>query len=314
MQASPLVTIVTPTRNRADLLRWTLASVRAQTYPNLEHIVIDGASTDGSKELLRENEGTYPLRWVSEPDTGMYNAINKGLSLARGEILAYLNSDDLYFPWTLEVVVREFDRRPSTDFVYGDALSVDDETGARRMYWQFPFHRDSVRRTGFLAQPTVFWRQRAFERLGGFDESLRYVADCDYWMKAATRFEFHKVNEVLAVERDHRDTLRETGMAALTSELDEVRSRYVKLEGRRHRVAEQRNLRREQLLERFYSLLLLGQSRIPASVRRGPWARFLDADATRLHAGTLLRLLLPNQPDLRADVMEPSRRWLEPPG
>ena len=94
----PLFSIVTPTLNRRELLEWTLRSIRGQSYPDLEHVVVDGGSTDGTLALLAEFEGTYPLRWISEPDGGMYNAINKGLRMASGDILAYLNSDDLYFP------------------------------------------------------------------------------------------------------------------------------------------------------------------------------------------------------------------------
>ena len=288
-------------------------SLRCQTFVDYEHIVVDGGSTDGSVELLKSMEGTYPLRWISEPDTGMYNAINKGLAMARGSILAYLNSDDLYFPWTLEVVVREFRRRPSVDFVYGDALSIDDETGVRRMYWQLPFHRDTVHRTGFLAQPTVFWRRRVAEAVGGFDESLRYVADCDYWMRAADRFRFHKVHEVLAVERDHRGTLRETESRVWT-ELARVRSRYVRLAGWRHSLRHQRNLRRTQMLERLYSVAILCQSRMRRCSRRGPWAQFLAADETTFDIRETLRSLVPRHYESRSRIMKPDRRWLEPPG
>lgn len=287
-------------------------SIRSQTLVEYEHIVVDGASTDGTVELLTSMEETYPLRWISEPDTGMYNAINKGLAMARGGILAYLNSDDLYFPWTLEVIVRDFRRHQSVDFVYGDALSIDDESGVRRMYWQFPFHRDTVQRTGFLAQPTVFWRRRVVEAVGGFDESLRYVADCDYWMRAAARFRFHKVHEVLAVERDHRETLRETESGVWT-ELARVRSRYVRLAGWRHYLLHRRNMRRAQVLERLYSLAILCQSRIPRRLRRGPWARFLGADGTPFNVTETLRSLAPRQYESRNRIMKPDRRWLEPP-
>lgn len=312
MKTAPRISIVTAGLNRADLLRHTIASVRAQSFRDFEHIVVDGASTDGTVPLLRSLEGAYPMRWRSEPDGGMYEAINKGLAMARGEILAYLNSDDLYFPWTLEVVVRAFGRHPDMDFVYGDALSVDDATGARRMYWQFPFRRDYVCRSGFLAQPTVFWRRRAWETLGPFDETLRFVADCDFWMRASERFRFHKVDELLAVERDHGDTLRTTGAGALALELAAVRSRHVTTSGIGHRVAHVRNVRVAQVRERFYALAFLLQSRLPRGHRFAPWRRFLDADEPALRASTALRLLLPRQTEYLYDVMNPSRRWLEP--
>src|ERR1043166_5067752 len=112
MSEGPLVSIVTPTMNRSRLLESTLRSVRAQTYPAVEHIVMDGGSSDGTTALLRAYEPTYRMRWQSAPDGGMYYAINEGLRQANGEILAYLNSDDLYFPWTIGVVVEAFRRHP----------------------------------------------------------------------------------------------------------------------------------------------------------------------------------------------------------
>ena len=157
----PLVSIVTPTWNRASLLAKTIASVRAQMYTNIEHIVVDGDSTDGTKALLAGLESKYPLRWVSEPDDGMYAAINKGLKMAKGGIVAYLNSDDLYFPWTLDVVVDAFQAHPAADFIYGDALSVDDLSGRQAPYWMLPPNADYIKRVGFFAQPSVFWGRSA---------------------------------------------------------------------------------------------------------------------------------------------------------
>jgi glycosyltransferase involved in cell wall biosynthesis len=312
-EGAPLVSIVTPTLNRAGLLEMTLRSVRNQNYPNIEHIVVDGGSTDGTVALLTSMVGTYPLRWTSRTDSGMYEAINEGLATSRGSILAYLNSGDLYFPWTIGMVVRQFQRHRSVDFVYGDALSIDDASAVRHVYWQHPFHRDTVQRTGFLAQPTVFWRRKVMDTLGGFDESLRYVADCDYWMRAADRFRFRKVHEVLAVERQHGETLRETESGVWT-ELERVRSRYVQLSGWRNRLRHQRNRRRMQLLDRFYSLAFLCQSRLPWRATRGPWARFLAADETNIDLAETLRFLLPRHHDSTNRIMAPDRRWLEPPG
>jgi glycosyltransferase involved in cell wall biosynthesis len=312
MTEVPRVSIVTPTWNRAALLEQTIASIRAQSFTDYEHIVVDGASTDDTSELLSRIEGDYPVTWRSEPDHGMYDAINKGMALARGEILAYLNSDDLYFPWTLDVVVRTFDRHPDVDFVFGDALGIDDETGSRRLYWQLPFHRDWVCRSGFLAQPAVFWRRRAWEDAGPFEQSLRFVADCDFWMRASLGHRFHKVNEFLAIERDHGATLRSTSQDALERELREVRSRYVSLGGTRHRLLNARNTRRAQLWQRFYSLALLLQTRLPGGARFEAWRRFIQADGLELNAGEVFRQLLPRHQSALDAAMPASRRWLEP--
>ena len=125
MSELPLVSIVTPTFERAHFIERTIRSVAGQSYPHVEHIVVDGASKDGTAALLERCATQYNLRWVSEPDRGMYDAINKGLRMARGEIVAYLNSDDLYFPWSVERVVDAFRQDIATDLVYGDALRID---------------------------------------------------------------------------------------------------------------------------------------------------------------------------------------------
>ena len=140
----------------------------------------------------------------------MYHAINKGLAMASGDILAYLNSDDLYFPWTVQTVVDAFARHPEADFVFGEALAIDEESGATQPYWMAPFDLDFVRREGFLPQPAVFWRRSAYESVGPFDTRYDYVADCAYWMRAGKDHKFHKVFEFLAIERNHAGTLRES--------------------------------------------------------------------------------------------------------
>jgi Glycosyltransferases involved in cell wall biogenesis len=319
MSERPLVSIVTPTLNRATLLESTLRSVRGQSYPRVEHIVMDGGSTDGTLELLRRYESTYELRWQSSVDDGMYPAINAGLRLARGDIVAYLNSDDVYFPWTVEVVVGAFRSHPEADFIYGDALAIDDKTGKQSLYWMLPFNLDFVRRTGFIVQPTVFWRRRVFEEDGGFDESLRYVADCDYWMRTGAHRRFVKIPEFLAVERNHSSTLREAAGKALTDELGLVRGRYVRLAGEDHAQRLKAHERRSYDWWRVYSLGLFLQSFVPRQVRRGPWSRLLNSGTVRLRRMPLLVRALPVVKRVGAindfaasDVLHHSRAFLDP--
>jgi glycosyltransferase involved in cell wall biosynthesis len=315
MTSLPLVSIVTPTLNQGRFIEHTIRSIKNQTYTEVEHIVVDGGSTDETIGILRRHEGTYPMRWLSEPDRGMYDAVNKGMRLATGEILAYLNSDDLYFPWTLQAVVEYFERHPDTDFVFGDALNVDDETGGQLCYLHPPFNLDFVRRVGFLAQPTVFWRRRAAERVGAFDASLRFVGDCDYWMRAGASCSFGKVHEFLAVERNHRGTLRESNDSRLQSELDGVRARYVTTSGAGHRARALLGGIQLRVWYRAYWALLLIQSSLPARVRRGWWRRFLAADGTRIRPLRVLAMLAIPVAGRRfgAAMIQPSRSWLEPP-
>jgi glycosyltransferase involved in cell wall biosynthesis len=312
---SPLVSIVTPTYQRADLLRHTMASVRRQTYPHIEHIVVDGASTDETLDVLRSAEGTYPLRWASEPDEGMYQAINKGLSMAKGEILAYLNSDDLYFPWTVKTVVDAFLRHPAAGFVYGDALAINDEDGRTDLYLMLPYDLDFIRRVGFLAQPAVFWRRSTFEDVGPFDERLRFVADCDYWMRAGARHRFVKVNEFLAIERNHGATLREVQGSKLWPELTEARSRYVRMVGRAHNRKVLRHDIRSRLYYRAYWALFLLQASLPRRLRLSAWHRLLDTGQLEVHRVRLLLRMTPRLGRrLEGTVLGASRYWLEPDG
>ena len=162
-----LVSVVMPTLNQARFLERALESVHAQTYHPIEHVVIDGGSTDGTVEILRRAAAAGRLSYVSEDDRGMYDAINKGLARTTGEILAYLNSDDAWFPWAVETVVAAFEAHPDADLVYGDGIKVDEASGSHRLRILPPFHRISVANYESLCQPAVFWRRELYERMGG---------------------------------------------------------------------------------------------------------------------------------------------------
>ena len=235
MSEKPLVSIVTPSYNQGQFIEETILSVKNQDYPNIEHIIVDGGSTDNTLEILKKYEGTYNMRWISEPDDGMYQAINKGLRIAQGEIMAYLNSDDLYLPWTVATVALYFQSNPDVDLVYGDMLGLN-TNGKLVLRFYPPLNLGYIERTGFLGQPTVFWQKKVFEYLKGFDETLKFVADCDYWMKAGRIFTARKINEFLAIERDHPQAKRFAQHDSLKEELQRVCARYNDLDSVQGRV------------------------------------------------------------------------------
>jgi len=158
---APRISIITPSMNHARFLRQCLESVRGQAYPNLQHIVVDGGSTDGSVEILRAWTGA--IEWTSEPDTGQANAVNKGLARVDGAIIGWLNSDDWLLPGALACVVECFRRRPELDMVYGRAWMVDEEGRRLRPYPTFDLDYRDLRRTCSICQPTVFLRRTVTE-------------------------------------------------------------------------------------------------------------------------------------------------------
>jgi glycosyltransferase involved in cell wall biosynthesis len=222
----PLVSIVTPVLNGGSTIERTLASVSAQTYPNIEHIIVDGGSTDDTMSVVRSFSAARRLRVISEPDHGMYDAVNKGLAIADGDVLAYLNSDDAYFPWSVAVAVATL--TSGCDFVYGDLGMVrgrDRDSFMPQFYPSFDLNVYTYFRS--LGQPTVFWRRSETERLGGFDDSYRLIGDCEYWLRAATSgSSFKHVREMMAIQFDHPSTLRNTHRAELAAEFERLRATY----------------------------------------------------------------------------------------
>lgn len=159
----PKISIITPSYNQAPYIEATLRSVLdEQDYPNLEYWVIDGGSTDGTLDILRRYEGR--LRWISEPDGGQADAINKGMRLATGDILAWMNSDDLYAPGALRVAGEYFAAHPETMFLYGDALAIDEHDASHgiRVHVRAA-DADYLVNTGDpIVQPASFWRREVW--------------------------------------------------------------------------------------------------------------------------------------------------------
>jgi glycosyltransferase involved in cell wall biosynthesis len=194
------VTVVTPVLNGRQFIGEAVSSVAAQDSVCLEHLVIDGASTDGTIEIIARHES---LRYLSEPDTGQANAINKGFRLTGGDIFAFLNADDIYLPGAIAAVVEAFDRHPEAAVVYGEAWYIDDRGERLAPYPVEPFDRERLSRRCFICQPATFIRREAFEAVGLLDESLRFALDYDLWIRLAKHYTFVKIDRPLAASRLH---------------------------------------------------------------------------------------------------------------
>lgn len=177
---APLVSVITPTFNMGRRLERCLESVRDQTYGSIEHIVIDGGSTDETVEILR----TSDVRWISEPDEGQSDAINKGLRMATGEILGWLNADDELVPNALEQVVSALSRNPDAGLAYGDIEQVEDGLGIR-VRPSPVFSLETLWRGNVISQPGTFWTKWAQDRNGLIDEDFHLTMDYELWLRFA---------------------------------------------------------------------------------------------------------------------------------
>ncbi len=196
----PRISIVTPSLNQAAFIEATLRSVLDQNYPALDYLVIDGCSPDGTLDILKKYG--YRLRWISEPDRGQADAINKGFRLADGEVWAYLNADDLYRPETLQIASTYFADHSETGWVYGDCQLINEvgEPIGMLKAPQFNLNR-MIQRGEYIPQPAVFWRRSTAAAIGEFDVTLRYSMDYDFFIRLGRHTPGHRLNAELACFR-----------------------------------------------------------------------------------------------------------------
>ena len=205
----PLVTIVTPSYNMARYLPETIDSVLSQDYPRIEYIVMDGGSTDGTLEILRSH-GTR-LRYFSRKDKGPADAIHQGFGEGRGEILAWLNADDTYFPGAVRKAVEFLQAHPDIDVVYGEGYWIDENGGRISRYPTLPYDAKVLERDCFICQPASFFRAGAYRKCG-LDPDLGLSFDYDLWIRMAKQgARFAAISDYLANSRMHRGakTLKE---------------------------------------------------------------------------------------------------------
>jgi len=202
MPMTPKVSIVTPSFNQAAYLEETIRSVLEQDYPHLEYIIIDGNSTDGSQAIIRKYAGRLAY-WVSEPDSGQSEAINKGLARATGDILTWLCSDDTLLPGAVTTIVKLFARHPDAGLIYGDAWNTDPAGRRLSLRRGVPFSVEAMTVDNLVPQPAGFFTRTAWERFGPLNEKLHYAMDRQLWLRMSGRIPIYYEPVVLATMRRH---------------------------------------------------------------------------------------------------------------
>ncbi len=195
MSQHPQVSVITVTYNAKDFLPETFRSVWAQTWSDIEYIVVDGASTDGTKEMIEAHQDKI-AQWVSEPDRGLYDAMNKGIRMAHGELIGIVNASDYFEPDTVETVVRAWQSHPEAGLFHGNVNMLNEDGSLFKL---------KKPRTNDLSQgmciyhPTCFVARRVYEQLGAFDLRYRYSADYDFVLRCQVNgIPFHYMDKVLS--------------------------------------------------------------------------------------------------------------------
>ncbi|VAW13812.1 Glycosyl transferase, family 2 [hydrothermal vent metagenome] len=199
----PKITIVTPSYNQAKYLEDTICSVLNQNYPNLEYIIIDGGSSDNSVDIIKkyEDQITY---WVSEKDNGQAHAVNKGFKKVSGDIVGWLNSDDIYLPGTLDRVAYYFSKHPDVEVVYGNHVVTDQNNNHLWVKKELPFSIRRLEHHSYMSQPATFLRRSVINKVGYLDEKLYYLLDWEYFIRVGNVCKFKHVPDVFATYRLHK--------------------------------------------------------------------------------------------------------------
>jgi glycosyltransferase involved in cell wall biosynthesis len=227
----PSISIITPTKNQAEFLEQTIESILAQNYPNLEFLILDGGSRDGTIEILRKYEKF--LFWRSENNKGQVDAINKGLKTVKGEVVAYINSDDWIFPGTLLRIGEFFLENPKVKIVTGKCLNVDTNRKPIRsfitLYKNFLLRHQKpglLKICNYISQPATFWKKELHDSIGFFNPDYQYAMDYDFWLRVNQIEKIHFIETYFANFRVYPTSITSSNSRAQFIEEYQIAGKY----------------------------------------------------------------------------------------
>lgn len=225
----PCISVIIPSLNQGKYLRQCIDSILSQNYPKLELIIFDGGSKDDSISIIQKYNSKISY-WISEPDSGQSDAINKGFQRASGELIAWLNADDYYLPGALEHVANVYHLNPLAPFYFGDGLRVDELGQVISKF--FPsdtlfFDRQAlIMGLNYILQPSTFINRDSLQRVGYLDVELHYGMDSDLWMRLSSVGSPQAINTVLSATREYAETKTALGSFARVEELRKISMRH----------------------------------------------------------------------------------------
>lgn len=257
----PIISIVTPSLNQGKFIERTIQSVLTQGIDNLEYYVADGGSNDGSLEIIIKYGDR--LRYVSEKDNGQAAGVNKGIKATSGDIIGWLNSDDIYYPGALSLVINYFAGDPEVDIVYGDANHIDENDNIIEPYNTEDWNYERLKEECFLCQPAVFFRRRLFEKAGLLDENLHYCMDYEYWLRLGKLTYFNRLPSVLAGSRMYKTNKTLGNRVSVHQEINDMLLQKMGtvpdkwIYAYAHAVVESKGFSRDTSLQNFIFVLVL---------------------------------------------------------
>ncbi|MBT4072309.1 MAG: glycosyltransferase [Chloroflexi bacterium] len=311
-----LVSIVTPTFNSAEFVQDHLNSVKSQSYANIEHVFVDGASVDGTVDLIKEYAKNRNVKWVSEPDSGTSEAVTKGLKMATGDIIVMLPSDDLMFSWSVQTAVNFLSSHPDVDIVHGDWIAWDVSRRTWNLRLNMPFSRGFMGRTQTLPVQVTYFRKKVLDDVGHVDPKYKHANDLDFLLRATDGRKVKLVREILGVftKRPGAVNMQEGAAEAVEAEVSELQARYLKSSGPTLKLLKlwdrvQSAAYRRVLLAR----MLFASSRSgddPSKTNKNaPWPGFLNTyRVSSGSAGGFLRTLLPFRRAYELQILRKSVR------